>query len=70
MENGLMAENKITLPFIEKNSEILVALGVVGIVVLMVLPLPPMLLDLLLTFNITFAIIILLVSMYILFVNH
>jgi len=61
-----MAENKIALPFIEKNSEILVALGVVGIVVLMVLPLPPMLLDLLLTFNITFAIIILLVSMYIL----
>jgi len=61
-----MAENRIELPFIEKNSEILVALGVVGIVVLMVLPLPPMLLDLLLTFNITFAIIILLVSMYIL----
>lgn len=61
-----MAENKIALPFIEKNSEILVALGVVGIVVLMVLPLPPMLLDLLLAFNITFAIIILLVSMYIL----
>ncbi|MBW1900202.1 MAG: flagellar biosynthesis protein FlhA [Deltaproteobacteria bacterium] len=61
-----MAENTIGLPFIEKNSEMLVALGVVGIVILMVIPIPTMLLDLLLTFNITFAIIILLVSMYIL----
>ncbi len=54
------------IAFIEKNAEMLVALGVVGIVTMMVLPLHPMLLDLLLTFNITFAIIILLVSMYIL----
>jgi flagellar biosynthesis protein FlhA len=65
MESGTIAENKITIPFIEKNSEILAGLGVVGIVVLMILPLHSMILDLLLSFNITIAIIILLVSMYI-----
>ena len=65
MESGSIAENKISIPFIEKNSEILAGLGVVGIVVLMILPLHSMILDLLLSFNITIAIIILLVSMYI-----
>jgi flagellar biosynthesis protein FlhA len=65
MESGTIVENKITIPFIEKNSEILAGLGVVGIVVLMILPLHSMILDLLLSFNITIAIIILLVSMYI-----
>ncbi len=61
-----LTETRLEIPFIAENSEILAAVGVVGIVILMVLPLPPMLLDLLLSFNITFAIIILLVSMYIL----
>jgi len=65
MESGSIAENKIQIPFIEKNSEILAGLGVVSIVVLMILPLHSMILDLLLSFNITIAIIILLVSMYI-----
>jgi flagellar biosynthesis protein FlhA len=65
MESGSMAGNKIPIPFIEKNSEILAGLGVVGIVVLMILPLHSMILDLLLSFNITIAIIILLVSVYI-----
>ncbi len=66
MELGSTVKNKIHLPLLEKYSEILVALGVVGIIVLMIIPLPPVMLDLFLTFNITFAIIILLVSMYIL----
>ena len=40
-------------------------LGIVGILFVMILPMPPLLLDLFLTFNITAAIIILLVAVYI-----
>ncbi len=52
------------LPVISKNSDIIIAVAVVAILVFMVIPLPPMLLDLLISFNITFALIILLASMY------
>jgi len=52
------------LPAISKNSDIPMAVAVVAILVFMVMPLPPMLLDLLISFNITFALIILLASMY------
>jgi flagellar biosynthesis protein FlhA len=41
------------------------AVAVVGILVFMVMPLPPMLLDLLLSFNITFSLVIVLASMYV-----
>ncbi len=47
------------------GTEYLLPVGVVGILAVMILPMPPILLDLLLTFNITLAIIILLVSIYI-----
>jgi flagellar biosynthesis protein FlhA len=53
------------LPFLTKNSDIFMAVGVVGIVVFMVMPLPTWLLDLLLSFNITVSLIILLASMYV-----
>ncbi len=52
------------VPAISKNSDIAMAIAVVGILLFMVVPLPPMLLDLLISFNITFALIILLASMY------
>ena len=52
------------LPGITKNSDISVAVAVVAILIFMVIPLPPMLLDLLISFNITFALIILVASMY------
>ena len=41
------------------------AVAVVGILAFMVMPLPTLLLDLLLSFNITFSLIILLSSMYV-----
>ncbi len=66
METGSLRKDDLNISFLTEKSEIVAALGVVGIVVLMILPLHPVLLDLLLAFNITFAIIILLVSMYIL----
>ncbi len=47
------------------RSDVLAAFGIVLILVVMVLPLPPFLLDILLTFNISLSLIILLVAMYI-----
>ena len=41
------------------------AMAVIGILVFMVMPLPTLLLDLLLSFSITFSLIILLASMYV-----
>ncbi len=53
------------LTFLNNNADIIMACLVVGILVLMVIPLPPFVLDLLLSLNITCAIIVLLVGMYI-----
>lgn len=58
------AENSIEIPFLSKNSEIMAAVGVVGILILMIMPLPTFLLDLLLSFNITLALTVLLVGTY------
>ncbi|MBW1670334.1 MAG: flagellar biosynthesis protein FlhA [Deltaproteobacteria bacterium] len=49
-----------------KGSDILMAVGVVGILLVMMIPLRPFILDILLSFNITLSLTILLVSMYIL----
>jgi len=46
-----------------KHPDILVSLGVVGVIMLMILPLPRFILDLLLAFNITVSVIILLVGL-------
>ena len=54
------------IPVISKNSDIFMAVAVVGILVFMVMPLPTMMLDLLLAFNITCSLVILLAGMYIL----
>lgn len=48
-----------------KNNDIILAIGVVIIVVMMIIPLPPMILDILLTFNISLSIIILLICLFI-----
>lgn len=53
------------LAALTRNSDVYMAVAVVGILVFMVIPLPTMVLDLLLAFNITFALVILLASMYI-----
>jgi flagellar biosynthesis protein FlhA len=49
-----------------RNIDIFMGLAVMCILVVMIIPVPPMLLDLLLSFNITLSIIVLLVGMYIL----
>ncbi len=47
-----------------KHNDVLLAIGVVFVLMMMVLPLPPMLLDILLTINIALSVTILLVTLY------
>jgi len=51
-------------PFLGGNIDIGVSLGVVGILMVMIIPLPTVLLDILLAFNITLSILILLMTLY------
>lgn len=48
-----------------KGSEFIIPVGILGILVVMILPIPAIMLDLLLTFNITASIIILMVAVYV-----
>ncbi len=48
----------------KRNSDILLAIGVISILVLMIVPLPPAILDVLLALNISTALVLLLVSLY------
>ena len=54
--------NKLAL--LLKNNDIVFAIGLVVIVLMMVIPMPPQLLDLLLTINISLSVLILLVCLY------
>ena len=47
-----------------KYSDIVVALGIITIIIMMIIPLPSFLLDLLLSLNITFALVIIMVAVY------
>ncbi|NLH57909.1 MAG: FHIPEP family type III secretion protein, partial [Clostridiales bacterium] len=49
---------------ITKHIDVVIALGILGIVILIILPIPTGLLDILLTFNITLSVIILLLAMF------
>jgi len=63
----LANQNQLTgqIPFVAKNSDVLMAVAVICILAFMVMPLPTLLLDLLLSFSITFSLIIILASMYV-----
>jgi flagellar biosynthesis protein FlhA len=63
----LANQNQLTgqIPFVARNSDVLMAVAVICILAFMVMPLPTLLLDLLLSFSITFALIIILASMYV-----
>ncbi|MBC2711738.1 MAG: flagellar biosynthesis protein FlhA [Desulfosarcina sp.] len=52
--------------FVTNNTDVLMGFAAMAILMVMVIPIPAMLLDLLLSFNITFSLTILLVGMYIL----
>lgn len=53
-----------TMGFLKKYSDIIVALAIITIVIMMIIPLPTILLDLLLCLNITMALVIVMVAVY------
>src|SRR5579859_1834841 len=53
-----------TLNTIQKNSDLFVAFAVVMVVVMLFIPLPSIFLDVLITFNITMALVVVLITMY------
>lgn len=53
------------MKFLSKNTDILLAFALIMMLGLMLIPLPPVLLDFFLAFNIAFAVLILIVSLYI-----
>jgi len=65
MEVASQSRLAAQIPIISKNSDILMAFVVVSILAFMVISLPLVILDLLLSFNITFSLTILLGGMYI-----
>lgn len=62
-----MAETEINPIYkvLKRNSDIVLPIGIIGILTLMIIPLPTWVLDILLTFNITFSLVVLMVAMYI-----
>ncbi len=65
MSANISAAPKSNLRRLLSNSDVVLAVAVIGIVAMMVIPLPPAVLDLLLAFNIALAVTIALVSLYI-----
>lgn len=49
---------------IKKNSDIIIAFGVIGIVLMIIIPLPPIILDVLLAVNISISVIVMLITMF------
>ena len=47
-----------------KNSDVMIAMALVGILVVMLIPVPPLLVDMFLTLSFTLSLLILLVSIY------
>ncbi|MCK5257107.1 MAG: FHIPEP family type III secretion protein, partial [Deltaproteobacteria bacterium] len=47
-----------------RNSDVMMAVGMVGILVIMIIPIPTICMDIFLSFNITLSVLVLLVAMY------
>ncbi len=61
-----MAESQAgMLKAVGQRSDIMLAFGVIGIIIVLVIPLPPGLLDFALAFNITFSLVVLLTTLYV-----
>jgi flagellar biosynthesis protein FlhA len=65
MSTAQIAPATGAIPFLTKNSDVSLAGAVVCILLFMVMPVPTILLDMLLAFSISFALVILLVAMYV-----
>ena len=62
MAASVMAAEKVG--FVKKYSGVMIAVGIVTIVVMMIIPLPTLLLDLLLCMNITLALVVVMSAIY------
>jgi flagellar biosynthesis protein FlhA len=60
-----MAQQQGIFKSLARRADIVLAFGVIGIVTVLVIPLPPRLLDFALAFNITFSLVVLLTTLYI-----
>ncbi|MEW5995539.1 MAG: FHIPEP family type III secretion protein, partial [Candidatus Zixiibacteriota bacterium] len=63
-----MASVGVQYPLLQKiqsRSDIVLALGVIGIITVLVIPIPTQLLDFALAFNITFSLVVLLTTLYV-----
>jgi len=65
MDTAHPESGSVNVTVLAKNSDVLLAAGVVGILVCMVIPLPPVILDVLLSMNIAFSLVLVLVATYI-----
>ena len=61
-----MAQNDVLKTIVQRPQEILVAAGIIVILGVMVMPIPTFLLDILISFSITFSLIILMVALFML----
>ncbi len=61
---GILPDIKNILPYMTKNPDLAVAMGVLLILSLLIIPLPPIMLDMFLAVNIAFSVLILLVAVY------
>lgn len=59
-----MAAQSSPFAAILRYSDIFIAIAIITVVVMMIIPVPPLLLDILLTLNITFALVIVMVAIY------
>ena len=66
MEPTNQVQSAGPLEVVNRNTDVFMGIAVISIMAVMVIPIPPIMLDLLLSFNITFAIVILLLALYIL----
>ena len=66
MELAKQAPYPGQIPFLANNSELMMPLALVGVLCVMLIPVPAYLLDLMLSLNITISLVILLVGMYVL----
>jgi len=63
MESTVKQNDKLS--FLTKNSDIYMSIGIISVLVIMIIPLPTWLLDILLSCNITFSVVLILISIYI-----
>ena len=61
----MKAKQQGLIEMFRSHSDIVLALGVIGIIAVLVIPIPTQLLDFALAFNITFSLVVLLTTLYV-----